>query len=418
MEQQYNKLQQSVIGSLLLFEKLRPQLMNKLRETDFTDEPAREIFNQIKKMPDAIATVIVTSLTNRQSKVYAVTAAQLSPVSSNAEITVDYFIEQSKQNYLMTQIQAMAFNAVVTVEELKNLVEQVENRGNVNVNSADKYINEFFKDIRKIPTGFKKLDEYLDGGFVESSVVTIGARPSTGKTTFALNITKACIEKDMQVAIFSIEMKTRAIYDRILSDVLSIPYNIVQNHNTLKNDFENIQTVVKELYRNVSVIDEVNNIEKIVSYVYSNKPNVAIVDFTQIVQTSENYIDNRQRIDHISQQFKQCAKKTNCCFICLSQLTRSGKDEPTMSNLKESGGLEQDSDYVILLHRPYVLDKNNDKISPKETKLILDKNKYGNTGIVQFEFDGKFQRFTEIDEDGVARPVNNPNGYEDEDLPF
>ena len=104
----------------------------------------------------------------------------------------------------------------------------------------------------------------------------------------------------------------------------------------------------------------------------------------------------------------------------MSQVTRGGKDEPTMSDLKESGGLEQDSDYVILLHRPYVQDKESGKTRPSETKLKLDKNKFGNTGIIYYNFNGMFQRFSEVSDENeterIARPISTITAADD--LPF
>ena len=81
--------------------------------------------------------------------------------------------------------------------------------------------------------------------------------------------------------------------------------------------------------------------------------------------------------------------------MVLSQITRSGSEAPRMSDLKESGGLEQDGDYIMMLHRPYVLDKDA-SVDPEESYILLDKNKYGRTGKVELRFRGEFQRFTEV----------------------
>lgn len=130
--------------------------------------------------------------------------------------------------------------------------------------------------------------------------------------------------------------------------------------------------------------------------IYQQKPDFVIIDFVQIVTSMQIFVDNRQRVDYISQQLKRAAKKTNCSILILSQLTRNAKEKPTMSALKESGGLEQDSDYIILLHRDYVNDKSNEDIDAKDTDVILDKNKFGRTKELKFEFDGKYQRFSEL----------------------
>ena len=127
----------------------------------------------------------------------------------------------------------------------------------------------------------------------------------------------------------------------------------------------------------------------------------------QIITSLKHHENVRTKIDYISSELKRTAKKTNTCIILLSQLTRNNKEAPTMSDLKESGGLEQDGDYIALLHRPYVLNKSDSSILPTMAQLLLDKNKFGRTGVIDLYFDGSIQRFTEYQ-----------NNYSDGDLPF
>ena len=117
----------------------------------------------------------------------------------------------------------------------------------------------------------------------------------------------------------------------------------------------------------------------------------------QNITTNERFDNTRTRIDYISALLKRTAKQANCVMMILSQVTRMGKDEPTMSDLKESGGLEQDGDYIMLLHRPYVNDKSNTDISEETTQVLLDKNKFGSCGVDDMSFDGEYQRFSEVD---------------------
>ncbi len=410
----YDEFQQSIIGALLLFDDVRPTLLAKLRKSDFTDEPAKEVFEQISKNPqsDKIATISVLS---DEAKQYAVAGCELSPVRSAVIATVDSFVEQATQKWLLSQTQILAFSPSVSTAELKELIEQAEKRTELVTDNSEKYLQDFFKKLETTPTGFEKLDKLLNGGFIEGTISTIGARPSTGKTTFAINILKACL--DFKSVFFSLEMSGRMIYDRIVSDMLGIEYGKIHRHDLSDSEFEKVKKLL-EAYENLTVIDNLYEVEKITAYVYANKPKLAVIDFVQVISTQKNFIDNRQRIDFISQKLKKCAKETKCCFIVLSQITRNGKDEPTMSDLKESGGLEQDSDYIILLHRPYVNNKEDKKISPAETKLKLDKNKFGNTGVIYYKFNGMFQRFTETTDETerIARPINTVNA--DDDLPF
>ena len=409
----YDEVQQSIIGALLLFDDIRPALIAKLRKSDFTDEPAKEVFECISENSQADKITIIGALSD-EAKQYAVLGCKLSPVRSVAETVVNSFVEQSTQKWLLNQTQMLAFSPSVSVAELKEIIEQAEKRTEIAVNNSEKYLQDFFKEVETIPTGFEKLDKLLNGGFIEGTISTIGARPSTGKTTFAINIIKACM--DLKTVFFSLEMSSRMIYDRIVADRLNIEYGKVHKHNLTNAEFNSVKDLLA-VYQNLNVIDSVYDVEKIVAYVYANKPKLAIIDFVQIITAQKNFVDNRQRIDFISQKLKKCAKETKCSFVVLSQITRNGKEAPTMSDLKESGGLEQDSDYILLLHRPYVNSKGDEKISPAETKLTLDKNKFGNTGVIELKFNGMFQRFNEVvDTTSTARPINT--SFSDDDIPF
>jgi replicative DNA helicase len=200
------------------------------------------------------------------------------------------------------------------------------------------------------------------------------------------------------------------IYDRIVSDKADVDYNVSTLHQV---EPEKVKAVVERL-DNLTVIDNINEVEAIEELIYSAKPDIVILDYIQIVSSHKRFSDNRQRIDYISQKLKMAAKKTNCVVISLSQITRGGKDCPTMSDLKESGGLEQDSDYILLLYREYVNDKGNAGVEPEETIITLDKNKFGRTGEFDMKFIGNRQRF--IEADAITRPVNTED--EDNDLPF
>lgn len=411
--QKHSDYEQGVIGALILFDDVRLQFVPKLKTTDFEDEYARQIFEAIQENPKADKLSIMHALTAK-AKEYALSSCQVAPLKINTKIILNDFIKNATQKWIFEQIQNLAFSPSVSINEVKEIIEQAETRAKVKTDNAKKYINSFFEKTETFATGFDKLDFLLGGGFVAGTIATVGARPTTGKTTLVINFLKNFL--DYPCLFFSLEMTSRMIYDRIIADWLEIDYNTVHNHKLSKTDFENAKNVVLEMYQNIKVVDDEYCIDEIISSIYSAKPKLVVIDFVQIITTSKNYVDNRQRIDYISQQLKQCAKSTGCCIVVLSQVTRAGKDRPTMSDLKESGGLEQDSDYVLLLHRPYVNDKTSKEHSPNKTELLLDKNKFGDTGVINLDFNGKYQRFTvvkDMDEE-VTRPINgNKNNNKD-----
>jgi len=264
-----------------------------------------------------------------------------------------------------------------------------------------KHFDNFLKNLNSKPsgvlTGFSRIDK-VTGGLRPGTMFIIGARPSTGKTSFALNIACNQLKQSSdKIIFFSLEMSAEMILERFFSAENNIDYNKFSHNQLTDKDKTEIQESIAKLKEEnrFLIVDNVYDADEIAKIISEEKPILAIVDFIQSV-TTEKYFDNtRLRIDYISSLLKRTAKQTKSVVIVLSQITRAGKDEPTMSDLKESGGLEQDGDYIALIHRPYVNDKGSD-IKPSKTQILFDKNKFGGTGIVKMTFDLEHQKFYEV----------------------
>lgn len=411
------ELEAKIIGSALLAEQdERDLIFREVRPSYFESEPLALVFkklgNAYLKYPEADSTALFSELTvDERRDVLLMMDSMVSPavVSEQLPDTLRAFREDWQQRKLKSDVTALAMNEP-TPADIRALAEEVERFGIEKRDAAAQYLAEYRKPVEAIGTGFIELDRLLNGGFLRGTLTTIGARPSTGKTTFAINI--ATFDPNVKVLFISIEMTARMIYDRIVSDKADLNYNRCGLHLI---DFETAKAVV-ERYPNLAIADDVADIEHIEQMVYRERPDMVVVDYIQIVTSQRRFTDNRQRIDYISQRLKAAAKKTGCCVISLSQITRGGKDRPTMSDLKESGGLEQDSDYIILLYREFVNSKEA-QISPKDTTVTLDKNKFGNSGELRMDFIGSRQRFVEAD-DVITRPAPQESGAEEGDLPF
>ena len=323
------------------------------------------------------------------------------------DATLAAFQAAWQQRQLKSKITDVALGTPTTADVLQ-LAEMVKGFSAKRIDNAAKYLQNYHAPIKIIGTGYPELDELLGSGLIAATLSTLGARPSTGKTTLAINIA-TFIALTQRVLFISLEMAAGMIYDRIVADKANIKYSDCIQHRA---DFDTVRGVV-ESYQNLTIEDSISNIEDIVSLIHETKPDFVIIDYIQIVTSKFSFTDNRQRIDHISRLLKQTAKQTGAHILSLSQITRAGKDRPTMSDLKESGGLEQDSDYIMLLYREYVNDKSA-QIKPEATTLTLDKNKFGRTGEIEMNFDGVHQRFT-IADDVIARPHTEE---QDGDLPF
>ncbi|MGN0557873.1 MAG: DnaB-like helicase C-terminal domain-containing protein [Acutalibacteraceae bacterium] len=398
-----------LLATAAALEENERQKIFSLSHKDFSNGIAKTIFRKLKKLftefPNADFDVYMDCLSLDEKKtVMLALNDSVSPVLLREQLddTLDYIKQTSSERRLKSELTDIVLSEEITKDKVRKILESSESGTSQLINSAEKYLAEYENEYEFVPTGFELLDNRLNGGFLKGTLSTIGARPSTGKTTFAINI--ATNNPDKKVMFFSLEMSSAMIYDRIIADKANISYSLTGRHRVRKETVE----MILNNYESLTVLDSVFAVEDIVSLIYEYKPELVIIDYVQIITSREWFIDNRQRIDYISQRLKTTAKKIGCCIVTLSQLSRSAKEKATMSALKESGGLEQDSDYVLLLHRDYVNDKSkNAKAS--ETELTLDKNKFGNTKEFKLNFDGKHQRFTEIEETGETSDDEEEN---------
>lgn len=414
-----NRIEAKLIGTALFAgQEEREQLFRTIEPEQFSDKASSKMFKKLRNAfesnPEADYEMLISTL-DREDYVLILTQLNELPSPSIAREQLPSTLALFRgeyQNRLIRECADKVLTGELEEKALTDLVRQFGEQQNLpRVNTAEKYLAEYSQKVEFFKTGFKELDEALGGGLLRGTLATIGARPSTGKTALALNLASyiALSRPECKVMFVSIEMTSRMIYDRLISSLKDVPLGVSVRHEV---SFETVQSIVDSL-PNLIVIDDVSNIGIIEELIYSEKPDVVLIDFVQIITSSRRFPDNRQRIDFISQKLKTAAKKVDCSVVMLSQITRSGKDSPTMSDLKESGGLEQDSDYIILLYREYVNNKGAD-VDPEATEVILDKNKFGRTAEINLRFKGTYQRFE--DEGEIAKPITAEEV--DDDLPF
>lgn len=409
------ELEYKIIGTALMAEQEnRDRIFREVCPEYFGDKTTAEIFRCLSDVYDQHPTADSTTYTaalspDNQRDVLLAMQSLISPVIAAEQLddTLAAFRDAWQQRQLKSKITDLALGTPTTADVLQ-LAEMVKGFSAKRTDNAAEYLQNYHAPIKIIGTGFPELDELLGSGLIAATLSTLGARPSTGKTTLAINIA-TFIALTQRVLFISLEMAAGMIYDRIVADKANIKYNDCMQHRV---DFDTVRGVV-ESYQNLTIEDSISEIEDIVNLIHETKPDFVIIDYIQIVTSKSLFTDNRQRIDHISRLLKQTAKQTGAHILSLSQITRAGKDRPTMSDLKESGGLEQDSDYIMLLYREYVNDKSA-QIKPEATTVTLDKNKFGRTGEIEMNFDGVHQRFT-IADDVIARPHTEE---QDGDLPF
>ncbi len=274
--------------------------------------------------------------------------------------------------------------------------------------------------LRGVPTGFKDLDKKLSG-LQNSDLIILAARPSVGKTSLALNIAcNAAIRHNVGVAIFSLEMSSAQLVDRMLSAESKVDaWKLRTGGLRLEEEFAKIRDTLDPLSKAPIYIDDQasNNILRMRSVARRIKMEkglgLIIVDYLQLMApTATKNSDNMvQQVTEISRSLKQLAKELEVPVLALSQLSRAVESrggKPRLSDLRDSGSIEQDADVVIFIHRE---DKGKDESERTNiAEIMIEKHRNGPTGTVKMYFDGDKTAFLDIDESqygGMGQDVNS-----------
>lgn len=401
------EIERAVIGEILTFDELQEKAL-LLEPSDFAYDEHRAIAKAMINQAKENKQFDFMTVANECGAEYRAEIQGCIQIAISVGLFDEHFRllkEMASRRRLISQFEALRINGDVSVSSIQKMLDDESNKKlttdvkETNDRNIDSFVAGLNKSKGALKTGFEIIDRVI-GGIRKSTVFIVGARPSTGKTTFALNIAANQLNvPERKVMFFSLEMSSEMIYERLTAAQNHIEYERFSRNSLSDDELLRITAHSQKLKDDgrFLVIDDVYNVEQICNLITENKPDLAVVDFMQIISAMGKFENVRNRIDYISSLFKRTAKLTGCVIIVLSQLSRIGKDAPSMSDLKESGGLEQDGDYIALLHRPYVLNKNDESIREEETQLLLDKNKFGRTGKVDLWFDLKHQRFTEYD---------------------
>ncbi|RMD96973.1 MAG: replicative DNA helicase, partial [Calditrichaeota bacterium] len=257
--------------------------------------------------------------------------------------------------------------------------------------------------VTGVPTGFIKLDE-LTSGFQNSDLIIIAGRPSMGKTAFALNIARnAAVDHNIGVAIFSLEMANYQLAMRLLCSEARVDAHLVRTGMLKEDKWKRLSLAAGRLYTAPIFIDDtpgINLLElraKARRIMVEHKIGMIIVDYLQLIHGPRTE-SRQQEISTISQSLKALAKELNIPVVALSQLSRAVESRvdrrPMLSDLRESGALEQDADVVMFVYRE---DAYGQTENEGVAEIIIGKQRNGPTGTVQVGFQKKYVRFDNLD---------------------
>jgi replicative DNA helicase len=280
-------------------------------------------------------------------------------------------------------------------------------------------------ELRGVPTGYKGLDNKL-AGLMPSDMIILAARPSMGKTSLALDLARnASMRYNIPVGIFSLEMSAQQLTDRMLAAEAGVDSWKMRTGKALtEQDFEKIRDAMDRLAAAPIYIDDQagNSILRMRSTARRLKAEhglgFIIVDYLQLMTTSKNYDSMVNQVTEISRSLKGLARELNVPVLALSQLSRAVESrggKPRLSDLRDSGAIEQDADVVMFIHREDKYNKDSDK--PNIAEILIEKHRNGPTGSVELYFDEAKTSFLDIEKTEFSDYGIDEKSYQDDD-PF
>ena len=278
------------------------------------------------------------------------------------------------------------------------------------------HLTENPQDKRGVPSGFTALDNVL-AGFQKSDLVILAARPSMGKTTFALDLARnAAMIGGASVGFFSLEMSDQQLVDRMLAAEAGVDsWKLRTGRLSNDQEFEALQAAMEKLSKApIHIIDEADmNIVKMKSAARRLKNeyglDMLIVDYLQLMSPTLTKGNDSmvQQITEISRSLKILAKELDIPVIALSQLSRAVEQrggKPRLSDLRDSGSIEQDADVVMFIHREDKMNRDKEAERPNIAEIMVEKHRNGAVGMAELYFDGQHVRFLNLDTHHAAAP--------------
>lgn len=341
-------------------------------------------------------------------------ASSLIDIRDYAKKLVELWQKRELQDLLVRSIEALGENKFDTVTA--NFDNEVSGLAIRDSKKKTQHIAEMLDEMetddklgisgKYVPTGFKALDNLLNGGIYSQQLIIIGARPSVGKTTIGQNIILNVSKSGKKCLFISLEVDKRNVTLKFLSNLASVAtWRILKKITEQHHDQGLIEAKKKlremAIYTNDSSYLSISQIGKIIKNQLEKQPvDLVVVDYVQIIRGEETKNKNEALIiKENTTALKSFAKQFDVAVLALAQINRKAVEganqEPTINDFKGSGGIEEDADVAIILHRDRSEDKKENYFA-NTGKLIIAKNRHGRTGEIAVDFDGEFGRFNEI----------------------
>ena len=453
--------EQALLSCLLIDNEILPEVLEQLEDNDFYQESHRYILSAMKMVYTDRKPVDIVTLCDRldsngnMEKVggisYITELAQITPSAANYKHYLDIVKRDSINRSLIRaagEIEEFAKKSDDSVKSIQHAESLIYDISRVNDTSSVKDIREgtgvdavidkfekLSKDkdaFRGLSTGFTRLDR-LTNGLQKSDLIVIAARPGMGKTSLAMNIVEnAALRNDAVCAVFSLEMPEVQIIQRLLCSFAGVSMKDALSGNLSANDWRKIVKSSDALKKSRINIDDSSRVTPMeilskcrrIKARNNGRLDLVMIDYIQLMSSGkESSEQNRtQEVASITRDLKIMAKELNVPVIALSQLRRIQSGEPQLSDLRESGAIEQDADIVMFISRPDVNVPDEELVKKNIKKgmadLIVAKHRNGGLDRIPLRFKGELTKFVNPDpEQGYEAPPENAGGATP-DIPF
>lgn len=430
------ELEQTILGQLMLEDEAIDKVIDDLKPESFYNKKHAEIYSAMFTInangePINLQTVIEQLKKNEKLEYVGgpfyiaqltQNVASAAHIEHHAKLIAQKFIQRELIR-VSGEILEQAFDPSIDVEELVNFSESQVSKvceGNIKkvAVNIEFVLKEALDTIKKAqenknkftgkPTGFTELDN-LTSGWQKGNMIVIAARPAMGKTAFVLSMLRnMAVDYKLPVAMFSLEMSNEQLVNRLIVSETEIEHDKIKRGELQEKDWVNIYDNTKKLANAPIFLDDTPalSITEFRSKCrrLHDKHNIECVflDYLQLM-TTHNPASREQEVSMISRQIKAVAMELGIPIIALSQLnrsveTRGGNKKPQLSDLRESGAIEQDADMVLFIHRPeyYGQEIDEDGNSTKDVaQIIVAKNRHGATRELSLQFTARFTKFTD-----------------------
>lgn len=437
----YNlEAEQSVLGSILIEPSCMETVVAEINAESFFLPQHKAIFSSMMMMytqsraidPVIIADVLAKNGTydTAGGRDYLLQLAQSVPSTANIE---NYVAIVKEQYYLRSLVEISSdiidkatgsdADASIILESAEQAIYNMRQGRDKNgpTKVSEVIVNDVYNNLalitgedkekyKGISSGFGMLDKYLTG-LNKSDLILIGARPAMGKTSFALNLAQnIAMGARKKCVVFSLEMTKQQLAERLLSAQAGVESQKLKTGELTDSEWERLGAAAGQFNDVELYLDDTSSITvpEIKSRIRRMKNvDCVIIDYLGLISSATKKENRVQEVSEITRNLKMMAKDLNIPVICCAQLSRGteghGKNhKPQLSDLRESGSIEQDADIVLFLYREDyyrndVAEDKQDEIDANKTELIVAKNRHGATGTIEMTFDKEFTRFRSVD---------------------